>query len=155
STPSTRSPRASSARATWCPMKPATPVTKMVTPRSCPVLPPRHAAAAASTPATTVAPEGILLRQPAPVDRKRRPGDRAGRLGAKKHRQRADLIGRRELPHRLLLREHVLGHLLEPAPLRGGPVPQLLFDQRGPHPAGADGIDGHAAVGELDRRHLR
>ena len=39
-------------------------------------------------------------------------------------------------------------------PSRARAVVDLLLDQRGQHPAGADGVAGHAGRGRLQRRHL-
>src|SRR4029077_10652018 len=54
-----------------------------------------------------------LLRPPAAVDPVDRAGDRRSGIAAEEHRERADILGRRVLQHRLLLGDEDAFRLLE------------------------------------------
>ena len=95
-----------------------------------------------------------LLGRPAAVHV---PGDTAHIVGggrAEEHRQLAQFFRGGELQRRLFLPQQLPGGLFVGDALGGRLGVHLFLHQRGQHPAGADGIAGHAAGGVLQGRDL-
>ena len=66
----------------------------------------------------------------------------------------AELLRRHELPRRLLLLQQLAACLFEADALDRGAIGDLLLDQRRQHPAGADGVAGHARLRGLQADRL-
>ena len=87
-------------------------------------------------------------------DRERRARHGGGGVTAKEQRKCADLLRRHEPARRLGVQKHVPDHLLFADAARPGRLGDLLLHQRRQHVARADGIDGDAVLGRLQRYGL-